>query len=715
MSPNGNGQVEAKDAAPIIDGSALRMPAADFWPMNGKQGTIEVAPLNWYGGSWLAYSCMRYRATKLIEPPLWVSEEKADGDEETWVKSVDPDLERLLQRPNPDMSLSDLLELTSLYLDSTKGCVWHKVRDRGDRVARLYPYSGDEFSVESATDDDGLPRIYGKYTLTLAGGRTKEVGPDDIVHFRNANPADLHGSMPPLEAALTRLRIEHELQIGIRRGIKNAVRPSGSIKFPDGTTLTVAQLEEYKRFLQEGYTEAINRAKALVTGNATYTPNDMSLEGLSGGVLTMENEVAVCSAFQVHPAVIGTRVGLENSSDKHNMDAVVAMFYDNMALPTWARWEDTLTLSLLREFDEEPRRFLRFDKARVRALKEDLGDKAEVVDKIRAELDLDERRAILGYAPATDAQRVEIEATSANANPFAGLGKALSAKSLPHLIETKVSDRETLWKLRDQRVRGQEASWTAAAAKQLAKDRIAALALADEILEEGKAAVVGREFTRVPSADGKRWDYVPGAETKAPPFGADPESVRRLIAALAEKLDMEKAWAGPAKTQTAATARRAVRSVAAEVGLSFEVLQPGLSKYVSAHAAELVQGIADTTRTALKDALLAGLEAGEGVPALRNRIEELGAFKRSRAELIARTETTTVTNRAGVESLSTWAAENEAQVLKSWLATQDARTREEHAAMDGETVGIDDEFSNGLTAPGEPNCRCSLTFEVVEA
>lgn len=696
--------VEKKDSAPIIDGSALRIPAADFWPLDGKQGTIEVASTNWYAAARLAYSCMRYRATKLIEPPLWVSDE-ADG-EESWVKGAHP-IEELLQRPNPDMSMSDLLELTSLYLDSTTGCVWHKVRDNGNRVARLYPYSGDEFKVESGPDADGVPRLFGKFTLTTAGGRKKEVGPEEVVYFRNANPGDLHSSLPPLHAAMARLQIEKRLEAGISHGLRNVVRPGSSLKFPDGVNLTPEQIDQYKILLQAGYTEAVNRAKALVTGNATFQTHDLSLDGLAGGVLTEENEVAVCGCFQLHPAVVGTRAGLIHSSDKHNMDAVVDMFYDIMALPTWSRWEDTLTVSLLREFDPNPRRFLRFDKSRIRALKDDIGEKAKTVVDLREELDLDERRAILGYPEATPEQRAEIEGAQARRTPTAvavpgkfDTPRTAAAKAHAAPLLAKVSERETLWKLRDSSVRGQELAWELACERQLRKDQAAALELADEILKPAKAAA-------------------PAIGTKAPPpppppFSADPESIRKLIAALAEKLDIENAWGPVAKELTNGTARRAVRSAATEVGLSFDVLQPGLSKYVAEHAAELVQGIADTTRSALRDALKAGLEAGEGIPDLRKRIEESGAFAPSRAELIARTETTTVTNAAGRESLSNWAAENDAKVFKQWLATQDDRTREEHAAMDGEEVEIDRLFSNGLLAPGEPNCRCSLIYRIAE-
>lgn len=676
-SPNGNGAAvaEHKDAGPVIDASSLRFPSADFWPTDNRQGTMEVQSLVWYAASWLAYSCMRYRATKLVEPPLWVTDEK-DG-EEAWIKGGHP-IEELLQRPNPDMSLTDLLELTSLYLDSTPGCVWHKVRDRGGRVARLYPYSGDEFTVESAPGDDGTTRIFGRYRLTPEGGRGFTAVPEDVVHFRNAHPSDLHLSLPPLHAALARLGIEQTLVAATKAGLRNSIRPGGSIRFEG--TLTELQKEEFKRSLREQYEQARNHGKALVTGNATYTPHEMGFSGLAGGDISREGEAAVCAVFQVHPAMIGTLAGLENSSDKHNMDAVVAMFYDNMVFPAWAKWEDTLTTSLLRDFDTDKRHFLRFDKTRIRALKEDIADKAVVVAGLRMELDLDERRALLGYAAATPEQRAEVEAN----RPAAFSGFGVPAKSLPPRY-TKAVPRATLWALRDATVRGQEFAWELAARAQLEEDKSVVLKLAAGMLRSVKAS------------------------------GTDPESIRKLIAALRDAPDFEKAWAKLVKPLIQGTAKRAVEAVANDVGISFDLLQPGLAKYVDGHAAQLVTNITETTRTSIIDALRVGLDAGDGISELTKRIEESGAFSASRAELIARTETTTVSNNAGVESLRDWASENNAKAEKSWLSARDSRVREEHAFLDdGTWIPVDDEFANGLDAPGEPGCRCTLLYRIAE-
>src|SRR5690606_38817363 len=110
--------------------------------------------------------------------------------------------------------------------------------------------------------------------------------------------------------------------------------------------------------------------------------------------------------------------------------------------------------------------------------------------------------------------------------------------------------------------------------------------------------------------------------------------------------------------------------------------------------------VTDTTKQGIRDALSAGLLEGESIPDMGKRIQESGTFARSRAELIARTESARVTNHAAVESLQHYAAETGARFSKEWLTAGDDRVRDEHAAIDGERVPLGSKFSNGLTAPG---------------
>ena len=60
----------------------------------------------------------------------------------------------------------------------------------------------------------------------------------------------------------------------------------------------------------------------------------------------------------------------------------------------------------------------------------------------------------------------------------------------------------------------------------------------------------------------------------------------------------------------------------------------------------------------------------------------------------------------------------ERQVLRrTWLTVGDDRVRDEHVAMNGQTVGFDERFSNGEMEPGEStfNCRCVARVFVARA
>lgn len=80
-----------------------------------------------------------------------------------------------------------------------------------------------------------------------------------------------------------------------------------------------------------------------------------------------------------------------------------------------------------------------------------------------------------------------------------------------------------------------------------------------------------------------------------------------------------------------------------------------------------------------------------------------------RALLISRTETLRSAN-AGQREL--WkqaqdAGDLPADLKRVWIATPDARVRDEHAEMDGQVVGVDEPFSPVSEPGSEPNCRCA--------
>lgn len=106
---------------------------------------------------------------------------------------------------------------------------------------------------------------------------------------------------------------------------------------------------------------------------------------------------------------------------------------------------------------------------------------------------------------------------------------------------------------------------------------------------------------------------------------------------------------------------------------------------------------------------------GQTIPQLATSIAGIAAMDQRAAMKAARTAMTSAHSLGKLKGYER-AADMGIDVEKQWLAALDSRTRGSHRHLDGETVGLDKEFSNGLRYPGDPdgpasevyNCRCTL-------
>lgn len=102
-------------------------------------------------------------------------------------------------------------------------------------------------------------------------------------------------------------------------------------------------------------------------------------------------------------------------------------------------------------------------------------------------------------------------------------------------------------------------------------------------------------------------------------------------------------------------------------------------------------------------------------------------YHRYRAETIARTESTRVASIARREAQLQMVEDtgiDPARIVRVWNATLDSRTRDIHASMDGQQVGLNEPFIDGdgnqLMFPADPsapaettiNCRCTESTRV---
>jgi len=113
---------------------------------------------------------------------------------------------------------------------------------------------------------------------------------------------------------------------------------------------------------------------------------------------------------------------------------------------------------------------------------------------------------------------------------------------------------------------------------------------------------------------------------------------------------------------------------------------------------------------------------GESLPKVASRLQTVTDMNRSSAVRNARTAITGAQNAGRMDSYE-YAKSIGIRLQKEWLATLDSRTRDEHRALDGQKVDIDEPFKvegAEIMYPGDPaaegylvyGCRCTMISSV---
>ena len=119
----------------------------------------------------------------------------------------------------------------------------------------------------------------------------------------------------------------------------------------------------------------------------------------------------------------------------------------------------------------------------------------------------------------------------------------------------------------------------------------------------------------------------------------------------------------------------------------------------------------------IRSSLMQSAIKGESVQKLAGRLRVVVGMGRTSAIRNARTMMT-ASHNMGKLDLGNEAVDMGLDVRKKWIATFDNRTRDSHALLHGEVVDMDEEFSNGLMYPADPdgdpaevyNCRCNMVI-----
>jgi len=140
----------------------------------------------------------------------------------------------------------------------------------------------------------------------------------------------------------------------------------------------------------------------------------------------------------------------------------------------------------------------------------------------------------------------------------------------------------------------------------------------------------------------------------------------------------------------------------------FDPTTAAIRKWILTEATKDIVTIAETSLEDVRRVILAGVDENLSSPQIGRNLRQFyvdrSPFKAMR---VARTEVTKASSFGSMEA----AKQSGVVQTKKWLTSRDDRVRDEHEAMDGEEVGLNEVFSNGLEYPSEPMCRCVLTFQ----
>lgn len=651
--------------------------ASLFWLNDGANPDADNLTRNIaLATSSYCFTAISYRWRTLSEPPLAILRKTEDGPEPV----ANHPLTDLMDTPSPDYDMGELMALTEAYRLITGAALWVKMRaGETGPTSRLVPFSGDQFRTESA---DG--RIYGRFVVDTGTGK-KTYLPEDVVHFREINPNSWRSNLSMLDVALGQLNVGHQITKTVKNFLKKAMFPGGVVSPHQDWNPNEDEFQQYTNRIKAFHAGPGNAGEPLVLlGGTTFSGTSLSLKDLLPDELLDRIEANVASVFGIPPVVLGWLVGLKNSPWSQ-MSEARRMTYEDTIEPRWVDIEKKATRQLLSPAELAAGMFIAFDTSEVRALQADDAQRATTAAMMRREWTLNERRTYTGQDPLEDERGEEIEGGSTPDLGFSsdmeGDGKGVA------IYKTPRTPKALHWALFDLNCKAAESSWEREIYKALKAQQSEVLRLARKYLKEGKAV--------------------------------DPNQSDLFLTNVAQELDnslpefMAYVWPLVLSTSTSA-----VKKVASQLGLSFSILEEGLASYAERESAFLASVMTETTGKAVAAAVQKGLNAGETVNALTQRLEKLSAFDRTRARLTARTETTRAWNGAQRSSMSDYQAASGRQVFKTWINSGDDRVRDEHLdAPEGvanEHIPIDATFSNGLTEPGEPNCRCTLIYSIAD-
>lgn len=660
----------------------------------------ETQNLSAYGKSLYVYACVSKIAEKVASTEfklLRIINKDGDTEEVKAHEALD-----LLYKWNPFFTKEEALETDTINRKLTGDSYIYKVRNDQGKVVELWNIRPD--LVEIKKD----PNTYiGHYVVKVEDGTKEEIVPiEDLIHVKYPSPLNQYLGMSPLLPSGERVQVEQYATEYQRDFFLNNARV-------DGTLETDAYLTKDQRTeLLEGWNKSHkgrgkNSKTAILDAGLKYNQISLSQREMDYIESMKATRDDILTAFKVPKPI----VAVTDDVNRANAETAQEIFLSETIIPELRKLVNKLNEELIiPEYGEEY--YLTFEdpvpvNREVRLAELTAGvDKWITRNEARQDLGLD---ALEGG----DSLYIPISSVAVNQSEVRRESKSYKLLHGRRFLKTKLSltaQYKDFSKQVKQEVKkelkgnikesslfkdiGQRKSYYNYMMKNIDNEVLSMLGKVIAIKNKQKNEII-KELKKVKP------------KTKA--------DIKKIFNKK-EQNDKLTNWAIPILTSIFKRAGEdAIGLLSLEKPFNMEEKSQTSTRImgiIKTRAMFFAKSVNDTTFEKLASSLSEGIADGEGIAKLSKRVNETYLdFNDYRAERIARTETTFAINEANLEAYKQVGSEG-----KEWIATLDDRVRDEHLLMDGEIVRVGEAFSNGLQAPSDINCRCTVApvFRIID-
>lgn len=666
-----------------------------------NQGTLSAGMTGWFSGGGISknllmdagrnwvYTCMRAIAEEVGKIELRLISVKKDGTEE---ELFEHELLDVLYKANSFMTKNELFELLSMHWDLAGNAYWlmEGVIKPQDKPTAFYPLNPKYLKIKKGE----FPILIEQYKYQEPGQISHDYDPFKILHFRMPNPNNLVEGLGTVEAIAEWVDVENFATKWNRLWFWNGARPD--LALTTENNLTKDQQEILRVSFESVYKGVDNAHKVAIMPKGTDIKDiSKSHKDMDFTELDRVYRDKILAGFRVPR----TALGITDDVNRANAEVTNYVFALRTIKPRMQRIVDYLNEFLVPRYGGGL--YLTFK---------------DPVPENR-EFELEEKKAALGgqpYKSINEVRESEGLPPIENGDPvmtnfsLIPLGKPVEKKAITKIkikkrLEARKKDEiiagaaraavETIKETFNQKSLKTNDSWDVAwkqfvvrvtpyekafkeALKKYNKEQ------EEKVLKNLAGVVKGIKAINPKDLFDEKEEIGAFIKFAAPVlfelFGKEGEAAMDLIGA-------EQA---------------------------FDFTSKKVKEKLNQAINLLAENYNETTLDSLKEKLNEGLEAGEGLDELKNRVKEIYEFSDEyRAERVAKTETFRTGNAATREA---WKQSGVVKTLK-WYTAEDERVCEFCGPMDGKTVGIEDNwFEKGEEITGQEGGKLEVDYVDVE-